>query len=187
MNTCKIHAGYMQDTSGYVLYRKPPPICIGNPPSPPTCRGQTSAPIPRPSTAAPPSTHLNASSSCIALTFTPENQRYFEDYKSDEEKLKLFTCGERARTCRSPYLGRSEVPTQSDRPSQSHHTVGEFPPHCDGCVRHTVREPPHSVMEFPHTVRENPHSVRQNRPHCEGSRPHCERDPPTLWARSCPQ
>jgi len=33
-NTCKIHAGYMQDTSGYVLYRKPPPICIGNPPSP---------------------------------------------------------------------------------------------------------------------------------------------------------
>ena len=34
MNTCKIHAGYMQDTSGYVLYRKTPPICIGNPPSP---------------------------------------------------------------------------------------------------------------------------------------------------------
>ena len=34
MNTCKIHAGYMQDTSGYVLYRNPPPICIGNPPSP---------------------------------------------------------------------------------------------------------------------------------------------------------
>jgi hypothetical protein len=34
MNTCKIHAGYMQDTSGYVLYRKSPPICIGNPPSP---------------------------------------------------------------------------------------------------------------------------------------------------------
>jgi len=76
------------------------------------------------------------------------------------------------------YIGRSEVPTQSDRPSQSHHTVGEFPPHCDGCVRHTVREFPHSVMEFPHTVRENPHSVRQNRPQ--------ERDPPTLWARSCP-
>ena len=23
-NTCKIHAEYMQDTSGYVLYRKPP-------------------------------------------------------------------------------------------------------------------------------------------------------------------
>jgi hypothetical protein len=84
-------------------------------------------------------------------------------------------------------VGRSEVPTQSDRPSQSHHTVGEFPPHCEGCVRHTVREPPHSVMEFPHTVRENPHSVRQNRPHCGGSRPHCGRDPPTLWARSCPQ
>jgi len=33
-DTCKIHAGYMQDTSGYVLYRKPPPICIGNPPAP---------------------------------------------------------------------------------------------------------------------------------------------------------
>ena len=33
-NTCKIHAGYIQDTSGYVLYRKHPPICIGNPPSP---------------------------------------------------------------------------------------------------------------------------------------------------------
>ena len=30
-NTCKIHAEYMQDTSGYVLYRNPPPICIGNP------------------------------------------------------------------------------------------------------------------------------------------------------------
>jgi hypothetical protein len=62
-------------------------------------------------------------------------------------------------------LGRSEVPTQRDRPSQSHHTVGEFPPHCDGCVRHTVREPPHSVME-------NPHTVRENRPHCEGFPPH---------------
>jgi hypothetical protein len=33
-DTCRIHAGYMQDTSGYVLYRKIPPICIGNPPSP---------------------------------------------------------------------------------------------------------------------------------------------------------
>ena len=33
-NTCEIHARYMQDTFGYVLYRKPPPICIGNPPSP---------------------------------------------------------------------------------------------------------------------------------------------------------
>jgi hypothetical protein len=35
--TCRIHAryeGYMQDTSGYVLYRKTPPICIGTPPSP---------------------------------------------------------------------------------------------------------------------------------------------------------
>ena len=36
MNTCRIHAGYMQDTSGYVLYRNPPPICIGNPPAPST-------------------------------------------------------------------------------------------------------------------------------------------------------
>ena len=30
-NTCKIHAGYIQDTSGYVLYRKHPPICMETP------------------------------------------------------------------------------------------------------------------------------------------------------------
>ena len=55
-NTCKIHAGYMQDTSGYVLYRKPPPICIGNPPSPQSVEPDTGQEW-QPTTIAMPTTH----------------------------------------------------------------------------------------------------------------------------------
>ena len=77
-NTCEIHARYMQDTFGYVLYRKPPPICIGNPPSPRlACRQWTISSrhrLPLPMTSALPITpsalpHLGATH-CVAAALS---------------------------------------------------------------------------------------------------------------------
>jgi hypothetical protein len=61
-------------------------------------------------------------------------------------------------------VGRSEVPTQRDRPSQSHHTVTQN--------RHSVTRNRHTEALFRLTEAENRLTVRRNPPHCDAKAPH---------------